>query len=132
MTSSTKGIVLDTSILIELLRSNRAIQIAVDRMLDAGYTIVTSTVCVAEVYGGLRRGEESVTDLLIGSLDCFPLSHEIAKRAGEIKVSRSRVGRTHGIVDMMVAATALELGYSVATDNKMDFEIPGLELTVLS
>jgi predicted nucleic acid-binding protein len=125
-------VVLDTSILIELLRSNGRVQAGVDALLDGGYAIVTSAACVAELYGGLRQGEEADTHRLVAMLDCVPVSYEIAKLAGDIRVAWSRVGRTHGIVDMMIAATALELGYLIATDNKKDFEIPGLVLADLS
>lgn len=128
-TFANKGVVLDTSILIELLRSNAAIQAGVDSLLDSGYAIVTSTACVAELYGGLRPGEETLTAQLIATLECLPLTEEIARLAGDIKASRSRIGQTHGIVDMMIAATALEFGFSVATENRRDFEIPGLALT---
>jgi predicted nucleic acid-binding protein len=124
--------VLDTSILIELLRSNAATQAGLGRLLDSGYTIATSTACVAELYGDLQVGEEAVTSQLVAMLECLPLTQAIAKRAGELKASRNRVGRTHGIVDMMIAATALEFAYSVATDNNRDFEIPGLAMVDLA
>ncbi len=130
--AASKGVVLDTSILIELLRSNGRVQAGVDALLDGGYAMATSAACVAELYGGLRTGEEADTQRLMALLDCIPVSYEIAKLAGDIKVARSRVGRTHGIVDLMIAATALELGYLIATDNRRDFEIPGLELADLS
>lgn len=125
---SPKGVVLDTSTLIELLRSNPLVQSGVDSLLDRRYRIATSAACVAELYGGLRSGEESMTAYLIATLECLPLTLSIARRAGEIKVARGRTGRTHGIVDMMIAATALEAGYSIVTENKRDFDIPGLEM----
>jgi predicted nucleic acid-binding protein len=131
-TPASKGIVLDTSILIELLRSNRRIQARLDALLDSGYAMTTSTACIAELHGGLRTGEEAVTSQLIATLDCLPVTLSIAIRAGQIKVARSKTGRTHGIVDMMIAATALEFGYSIATENKRDFEIPGLTLADLT
>jgi predicted nucleic acid-binding protein len=129
--NAIRGVILDTSILIELLRSNAVVQAGVDSLLDRGYSLATSTACVAELYGGLRLGEEQATGQLIASLNCFPLTEDIAKLAGELKASCSRAGRTHGIVDMMIAATALQLGYSVATENRRDFEVPSLELQEL-
>ena len=125
--AKNKGVLLDTSILIELLRSNANVQRCIDTFLDNGYIIATSAVCVAELYAGLRSGEEHPTDQLVATLDCLPLTSHIARQAGEIKAARSKVGRTHGIIDMMIAATALEAGYSVATENKRDFDLPGLE-----
>jgi predicted nucleic acid-binding protein len=129
---TAKGIVLDTSILIELLRSNPAVQTGLDTLMDKRYAVTTSTACVAELYAGLCPGEETDTAQLISILDCLPLTTEIAIRAGSIKASRAKTGRTHGIVDMMIAATALEFGYAVATSNTRDFDIPELELIDLT
>jgi predicted nucleic acid-binding protein len=126
--AGSKGVVLDTSILIELLRNNASIQRCVDSYLDTGYAIATSAVCVAELYAGVRPGEEHITAQLVATLECLPLTYNIARRAGEIKVSLSKIGRTHSIVDMMIAATALESGYLIATENRRDFSLPGLEL----
>jgi predicted nucleic acid-binding protein len=41
------------------------------------------------------------------------------------------MGRTHTLDDMMIAATALEYGYTLVTDNPKDFQIPGLALLPL-
>jgi predicted nucleic acid-binding protein len=130
--SSNKGVLLDTSILIELLRSNGRVQAGLNSLIDSGYSVATATACVAELYGGLRAGEESVTAQLLATLECLDLTYAIAKRAGDLKTSRSKIGRTHSIVDMMIAATAQELGYVVATENLRDFEIPGLEVVDLT
>ena len=125
---NAKGVVLDSSILIELLRSNPSVQSAIHRLIDNGYDIATSTACVSELYGGMRIGEEEITDQLIANLNCLPLTLSIAKRAGDIQAERRRVGRTHGIVDMMIAATAMEYDYLLATENRRDFEIPGIKM----
>lgn len=131
LTAPGRGVVLDTCVLIDLLRAHPAVQAGVDRLLGGGCVIATSAACVAELYGGMRIGEETITHGLVSILDCLPLTLEIAKRAGDLKAERSRVGRTHGIVDMMIAATALEYNYPVATNNRRDFEIPGLDVIVL-
>ena len=126
--ATAKGVLLDTSILIELLRSNAKVQAGVSSLLESGYVVATSVVCVAELYAGMRKSEEAATGQLVAALDCLPITLSIAQTAGNIKSSRARTGRTHGVVDMMIAATALEFGYPVVTENRRDFEIPGLEL----
>jgi predicted nucleic acid-binding protein len=45
----------------------------------------------------------------------------IAVRAGELKREWARKGRTLTRTDMMIAATALEHGLRLATDNRKDF-----------
>ncbi len=130
--TSGKGILLDTSILIEILRGNATVQSRLDRLLDEGFTLATSAVCVAELYAGMRVGEEERTSRLFRLLDCLPLSGEIAKVAGDLRVSCAKEGRTHTLVDLMIAATALHAGYLVATENKRDFGIPGLSIAAIS
>ena len=130
-TSAGKGVLLDTSILIELLRGNGAVQTALDALLDQGLVLATSAVCVAELYAGMKSGEEGRTSRLIRLLECLPLTEEIARAAGELRVSRAKEGRTHSILDLMIAATAIDAGYSVATENRRDFEIPGLVVAAI-
>jgi predicted nucleic acid-binding protein len=65
---------------------------------------------------------------MLEDLDWFPVSAEIAERAGLLKASLRSCGHTRSISDMIVAATALENGFAVATDNRKDFQMPGLKL----
>jgi predicted nucleic acid-binding protein len=64
-------------------------------------------------------------------LDWAPISTGIAKRAGDIKASLRRIGVTRSTTDMLVAATAIEFGFEIATDNRKDFQIQGLTLSPL-
>jgi predicted nucleic acid-binding protein len=94
--------------------------------------LATSTICIAEIYGGLRPGEDQATRAFLSGLDMIPVSAVIAERAGELKATFRRQGQTRSITDMIVAATALENGLPVATDNRKDFQVPGLSLFPLS
>lgn len=48
----------------------------------------------------------------------------IARRAGSLKSAYARKGQTLDLPDMIVAATALEHGLTLMTDNRKDFPIP--------
>jgi predicted nucleic acid-binding protein len=116
----------DTTDLIFILRGQpEALRIfdLATRNFDEVYT---STMNVAEVYGGMRRGEEKKTAKLIDSMTLLPVTLEIARRAGELKAEWSRKGRTLGLADMIVAATALEHGLTLVTQNRKDFPVEGL------
>ncbi len=52
------------------------------------------------------------------------MSGEIARRAGSLKSEFARSGKTLSLADMIVAATALEHGLTLMTDNQKDFPIP--------
>jgi predicted nucleic acid-binding protein len=86
---------------------------------------------MAEVYGGLRLGEEQATQAFLSVLDWIPVTPAIAERAGNMKAALRRQGHTRSITDMIIAATALEAGIPVATDNRKDFQLPGLMLLPL-
>lgn len=80
----------------------------------------------------MRRGEESRTEAFLSSLDCYPLTGAIARRAGSLKSAWAQKGRTLSLAGMMVAATALEHGLSLMTDNRKDFPLPELNLYPLT
>jgi predicted nucleic acid-binding protein len=121
-------IVLDTTVLIDALRNRNQRRAFLAGLVASGQELVTSTICVAEVYGGLRPGEEQAAQAFLSVLDWIPVSAAIAQRAGSMKAALRRQGHTRSITDMIVAATAIESGIPVATDNYKDFQVPGLAL----
>jgi len=119
-------VILDSTALIDALRKKPACVQAMQNIVAAGDILATSAVNVAEIYAGLRRGEEDGTQRLLTAIAVYPVTYSIARRAGELKNAASRRGATLQLDDMIVAATALEQGLPVWTDNKKDFAVPGL------
>jgi predicted nucleic acid-binding protein len=128
MAAIRKGVLLDTSVLINLLRERQEPERLIRELIIHGFILATSSVSIAELYAGMRKGEEPATAELIAGLQCLPLTLEIARNAGNITAARRRIGKTHTLDDMMIAATAIEHGYQLLTDNRKDFEIPELDL----
>jgi predicted nucleic acid-binding protein len=126
--SPPPAMLLDTTVLIDVLRNRNQRRGLLVGLVASGYALATSTVNVAEVFAGLRPGEELATRAFLAGLDLFPVSTAIAERAGQLKASFMRAGQTRSITDMMVAATAMERGFPLATDNRRDFQIDGLAL----
>jgi hypothetical protein len=50
----------------------------------------------------------------------------IARRAGSLKSAWAQKGKTLSLADMIVAATVLEHGLALMTDNRKDFPLPEL------
>jgi predicted nucleic acid-binding protein len=130
MSLSTR-IVLDTTVLIDALRNRNQRRALLAGWVASGQDLATSTVCIAEVYSGLRPGEEQATQAFLAALDWIPVTGAIAIRAGSMKAALRRQGFTRSITDMIVAATAMENGLAIATDHRKDFQIPGLTLVSL-
>jgi|SRR5271170_4235989 len=121
-------VLLDTSILINLLHGRAEARALVGDLTARGVSLAISCVSVAELFAGMRTGEETVTEELLSALDCIPVTREIAREAGRIRATQRLLGRTFALDDMMIAATAIQFGYPLVTDNRKDFEVPEIEL----
>jgi hypothetical protein len=124
-------LLLDTTVLIDALRNRNQRRAWLEQQVLSGKVLATSAISIAEVYGGLRPGEESATRRVLANLEWWPVTPAIAERGGLIKATLSRGGRTHSITDTIVAATAIEHGCALATDNRKHFQIPGVTLAPL-
>jgi predicted nucleic acid-binding protein len=65
---------------------------------------------------------------MLEAFDILPVTFEIARKAGLIRGSQRRLGRTFAVDDMMIAATSILYNYPLITDNRKDFEIPEIVL----
>ena len=123
---------LDTTVLIDALRARRNRRQQLAELNAAGHVLAASVANVAEVYAGMRAGEEAHTASLFRDLKLYEVTEAIARRAGMLKNSEAKRGRTFALPDMLVAATAIELHLTVITDNRKDFTVPGLTLLELA
>ena len=119
-------VVLDTDVLIDLLRGREATR---DFLHDlVGHSVpCCSVISVAEIHAGMRQEEQVRTADLLDGLVILPVTREIAETAGRFK-QRSKSRRLE-LADCLIAATAFVEGASVATGNAKDYPMP--EVTVL-
>lgn len=110
-------ILLDTTVLIDALRGHRP---ALDFLKGLDEPPACSELTRVEVLRGVRRPERDATEALMRSLRWVGVDEQIARRAGDL-------GRTwrqsHALstVDLLIAATAQELGTKLATSNTRHF-----------
>ena len=121
-------ILLDTNILIDVLRNRGSRRDLLADLVEQGHTLATSTINVGEIYAGMRSHETTDTDRLMRSIESYPITPAIARHAGMLKFSYSQKGKTFSLPDMIVAATALAHGCSLMTDNRKDFPVADLAL----
>jgi predicted nucleic acid-binding protein len=119
-------LLLDTTVLLDVLRARQNRRLLLADVVAAGHLLATSAINIGEVYAGMRHGEEDRTEGFLSSLVCYPMTASIARRAGSLKSAWAQKGRTLALADMMVAATALEHGLALMTDNRKDFPLPEL------
>jgi len=64
---------------------------------------------------------------LIGNIPVYPITTEVARRAGRIDAEQREQGIQIAAADLLIGVSALELGYAMGTANVRHFErIPGL------
>lgn len=122
------AILLDTTVLIDVLRGRPATLRRVRALQTAGDTVHTSAVNVEETVRGLRPSEREPAAQLFSALRVVPLREPEGWQAGEWRRELASRGRTVSQADCLVAAAALAAGARVATGNPKDF--PFEELNV--
>lgn len=111
---------IDTDILIDYLRGHPSAVSFMEQNID---NLVVSAVSVAELYQGVREGQErKKLSRMISALAVVPLTQEIAETAGLFRRDyRDRIGC--GLADCMIAATASEHHLELATLNEKHFRM---------
>ncbi len=126
--------VLDTSFLIDLLRSRPRAVAVLDRVEDSGESQIVPAPAVFELAVELGRKRtpavraRRVRDV-IAMLAVHPFTGTIAVEAGRIAGALEDAGTPIDDVDCMIAATAIALDERLVTGNRRHFErVPGLRI----
>jgi predicted nucleic acid-binding protein len=117
--------VVDTTVLVDLLRGLPA---ARDFLFGVDRRFVASELTRIEILRGLRSGEPEAAERAFRAFRWVPVDEAIARRAGQLgrRWHASHAGIS--VVDLAIAATALELGADLATSNVRRYPMfPGLE-----
>jgi predicted nucleic acid-binding protein len=121
-------LLLDTSILIDVLRLKNQRSEWLAELVRSGHTLSTTTLNIAEIYAGMRPAEEAGTEALLSGLELHELSGSSARLAGRLKNAWARKGRSLTLGDTIVTAIAIERGCALLTDNRKDFPMPEVQL----
>jgi|SRR5208282_6066383 len=121
-------LLLDTTVLIDALRSRSARRAWLAELVRAGHSLETSALNIAEVYAGMHSEEELLTKEFLGALLCHSITSSVAENAGLLKNQWARKGRAVALADTLVAAVTLEQNCTLVTDNRKDFPMPELRL----
>lgn len=124
---ASAGMVVDTSIFIEYLRSRDRENTALAN-LPSDAVLHISVVTVFELYSGATDLSKKMDiDTLLMGVFVLPLNAEIAKNAGFIYQDLRRKGKMIEVTDILIAATALGNNLAVKTLNVEHFQrIQGL------
>ena len=136
------GVILDSSILIAAERTKESVWEVLERVeaVCGKTTAAISAVTAVELTHGIyraktdssRKRREAFVEGLFQAVAVHPLTLEVARLAG--RIHGEQMGRGIGIdfPDLLIGATALHLGFGVATLNVKHFQlIPGLTVVAL-
>jgi len=122
------AVLLDTTVLIDLLRGRPGAATRLASVRAAGDTAHACAINVEEVVRGLRATEEDAAQRLFAGLRVVPLVEREGRQAGEWRRMFAARGQTLAQADCLVGAAAFSIGARVATGNPKDF--PFAELIV--
>jgi predicted nucleic acid-binding protein len=119
------GALVDADVLIDALRGDTAVPERIDRAAE-GLGRHLSVVTAAELRAG-ARGDDPAVARLLGDFRIVSLALPTAEHAGRL---RREFGASHGtgLIDAILAATALEQSLTLVTNNRRHFPMPGLVL----
>ena len=115
---------LDTNIVSDLVRNPQG-SIAQHIRKIGEAQVCTSIIVAAELrYGSAKKQSARLTAQLqavLGALEVLPLEAPVDTTYGALRARLEKAGRPIGANDLLIAAQALTLGYTIVTDNEKEF-----------
>lgn len=119
--------ILDSDIVIEILRGNTDVASALLELESSGVPTYCTAISWAEVYAGLRPGEEAVTRAFFEARGEVVLDAACGRRAGDYLASFGESGGVD-LADALIAAAASTSGLRLWTRNRRHYPMPDVEL----
>ena len=115
---------LDTNIVSEMIRNPQG-RVA-ERVREVGEAqVATSIIAAAELrYGVARKGSPRLTaqvEAVLGALEVLPFEEPADRVYGVLRAGLEQKGQLIGGNDLLIAAQALSLGFTLVTANEREF-----------
>ncbi len=119
------GVLYDSDIIIEILRGRKQIVHAATALEDSGVPTYCTAIAWAEIYAGIRPGEEPITQAFFEARGEIVLDGLVGRRAGAYL---ARYSGSHGLelADALVAAAAAASGVYLWTLDRKHYPMPDL------
>jgi predicted nucleic acid-binding protein len=136
------GLILDSSVVIAAERRKDTVEKLIELVVAAAgdQDAALSSIGLTELVHGVHRSQSAEVrlrrqlflDEFLRDFKVYPYTRESAMLAGRLDAEQQSRGVTIPFTDLLIGATALSLGFSVATINLRHFRlIPGLTLVTL-
>jgi tRNA(fMet)-specific endonuclease VapC len=114
----------DTNIVSDLVRNPQG-KVAQQIRKVGEARVCTSIIVAAELrYGAAKKGSPRLSSQLkvvLGALEVLPFETPADAAYGLLRTQLEQAGRPIGGNDLLIAAQALALGYTIITDNEKEF-----------
>ena len=115
---------LDTNIVSELIRNPQGS--VTERVRGVGESqVATSIIVAAELrYGAAKKGSARLTaqiEAVLGALEVLPFEEPADRVYGVLRAGLEQKGQPIGGNDLLIAAQALSLGFTLVTANEREF-----------
>ena len=119
------GVLYDSDVIIEILRGRAHVVDAARSLESRGVPTFCTAIAWAEIYAGIRPGEELVTDAFFAARGEVILDGRVGRRAGTYV---ARYGASHKVelADALVAAAASSSGLRLWTLNRKHYPMPDI------
>ena len=116
-------LVLDSSFAIDHLRGLPEAVRRLSDLLEAGDEPIVTDVVVTEVWSGTGSDDVPAIEAFFRYMEFVQPGPATTKLAGRLRALARDRGRTLGLGDAMIAASAVHLGAAVLTRNVRDFAL---------
>jgi len=115
---------LDTNIVSDLVRNPQGL--VAQHIREVGEAqVCTSIIVAAELrYGAAIKATQRLAiqlELVLGALDVLPFEAPADTECGTLRARLERAGQPIGGNDLLIAAQAIALHYTIVTDNEREF-----------
>ena len=125
---ATEHIVLDTDIVIHLLKKQAAIMNIFVALYEDKVAMLISPIVVAEIYAGAFAREHKQIEAFFGLCQLLELDHATARMAGQYANRFSKAWQGISLEDYLLAATAKMHHCPLWTGNLKHYPMDDIEL----
>ena len=125
-TEGLTGVLLDSDVVIEILRGRRKIVDLAIELETSGVPTYCTAISWAEIYAGLRPGEETLTEAFFEARGEVVLDAATGRHAGAFLARYAKSHRLE-IADALIAAAAVTSGLRLWTLNRRHYPMPEVE-----
>ena len=126
---------LDTNILSELIKKRPSSHVLSQLSSKPAHTLFTSCICIMELrFGSALRNDfdtfwQKINKEILSRINIVNFGKEEALKAGDVLAEMKKAGRSIGIEDVLIAATAITNRLIMVTANVRHFNrIGGLKV----